>query len=125
MRDCGACRVCCVLPEVAELGKPRKTACQHLSMDPGCRSACRIYEQRPRACSDFRCAWLNGLLPAWARPDKVGVMVTENKTEDGRVVFCVWETKKDAAVKGKIARVLASSTVPLVRMEDLDAGTLE
>lgn len=69
MRECGDCTLCCTVTAVRELNKPERVDCVH------CNKGCSIYEQRPVACAAFSCAWLDGDLPDWMRPDKVGVMI--------------------------------------------------
>jgi hypothetical protein len=54
MRTCGACRLCCIIPPHPAIEKPGCVRCTHLSNARGCT----IYEDRPRACRDFRCQWL-------------------------------------------------------------------
>ena len=69
MRTCGTCTLCCTLTLVPELNKPERVTCEH------CDNGCRIYEGRPKACSDYQCAWLAGEMSEFMRPDLSHVMV--------------------------------------------------
>jgi len=74
-RSCGSCTVCCVEPAVVELNKPCGVACQNLAPGGG-PNACMIYEQRPKSCATFRCAWLcDEGMPDKFRPDRCGIML--------------------------------------------------
>lgn len=52
---CRTCTYCCVLPEIAALGKPMYRACGHIR-DKGCG----IFgdPRRPQACKAYACAYL-------------------------------------------------------------------
>ena len=71
-RECGDCRVCCIVPgiDTREAQKDTGSACRNL-----CGTGCAIYETRPGACRTFYCAWraLPGLGENW-RPDLSGVL---------------------------------------------------
>jgi hypothetical protein len=56
---CRTCTYCCVLPEIAALGKPMYRACGHLK-DRGCG----IFgsPERPAACTAYACAYLEARL---------------------------------------------------------------
>jgi len=69
MRECGDCTLCCTLTFVPELDKQEGVTCEH------CDKGCRIYEGRPKSCSEYKCAWLDEKLPEWMRPDLSHVMV--------------------------------------------------
>ncbi|GEO86057.1 MULTISPECIES: hypothetical protein [Alphaproteobacteria] len=53
-RACGACTLCCELPDIDELDKPANTLCRHCARDQGCLA----YEARPATCRAFYCAWM-------------------------------------------------------------------
>ncbi len=81
-RTCGDCRVCCRLPDIPELNKPVNTWCRHTDLErPG--GGCTIYNERPRTCKEYECAWLSGLGEAQDRPDKLGVMYQPVDMPDG------------------------------------------
>lgn len=113
-RACGDCRVCCILPEVVEVGKVRGVPCQHLSMEPGCRAACGIYADRPEPCKVFRCLWLQGHGPAWGKPSKVGLMLTGHESEGGGFHIQAWETTPGASKKKKARAMLSKLRAPFV-----------
>ena len=48
--DCLRCGTCCTAPDIAALGKALGTACTHLEGS----GACRIYEERPAVCREYR-----------------------------------------------------------------------
>ena len=48
--------------------KPAKTVCPHQ-----CSAGCGIYPTRPSACAVYKCSWLAGQLPLWAKPDESGL----------------------------------------------------
>ena len=53
-RTCGDCAMCCKLPEIKALDKPRDTWCIHCST----RKKCDAYETRPTPCRDFYCGYM-------------------------------------------------------------------
>jgi hypothetical protein len=60
MRPCGDCRLCCKLVGIDELQKPPGRWCEHCNPKDG--PGCRIYENRPRECATFKCAYTEGLV---------------------------------------------------------------
>ena len=91
MRQCGGCDVCCFVGGVPELPKEPHARCPHQGGGCGIHAS----ENRPKVCGAFQCAWLRGIGPDDARPDKVGVMFSINRTERGNIGFAV-ETAPDA-----------------------------
>lgn len=81
-RACGACRVCCRLPDIPELSKPLNTWCRHCDTESAA-APCRIYDHRPRVCREFDCAWKQGLGSELDRPDILGVMWQPVTMPDG------------------------------------------
>ncbi len=69
MRSCGDCTLCCTLTFVPELNKLENVTCSH------CDGGCKIYDGRPKACEDYKCAWLAGEFSDEMRPDKAHVMI--------------------------------------------------
>jgi uncharacterized protein len=68
---CGECTVCCTLSVVKELNKSAGETCKHCISKVGCG----IYEERPKDCIDFECAYLeSGTDNISLRPDKCNVM---------------------------------------------------
>ena len=78
MRRCDSCTACCTALAVRELDKPRYQPCAHLCAGGGCG----IYAQRPGACRDYRCLWLDGHLGEDDRPDQLGVIFTTTADPD-------------------------------------------
>ncbi len=83
-----------------ELGKPFYANCVHLA------GGCSIYADRPKRCSEFRCAWhLNYLGPRVdRRPDQCGVMFQLEAEERGNKWYIgIYELKAGAANTDKTA----------------------
>lgn len=77
---CGGCTVCCQVMGLQDLGKPYYVSCEHRAA-----AGCGIYDNRPRSCRDFVCAWAAGLTadaPAW-RPDQSGLLAFLRRESDG------------------------------------------
>ena len=66
---CGECTVCCTALGVSEFEKPPRTACIYEK-----DKSCSVYKDRPQSCRDYECLWLQGAMPAYARPDRFGVL---------------------------------------------------
>ena len=59
---------------------------------------CTIYKDRPSQCRNYECAWTQGLLPEWMRPDLVGALVSVEIDRDGRQYLkavCSGELRED------------------------------
>jgi hypothetical protein len=85
---CGTCTACCKAFAIAELAKPAGDWCKHCTIGVGCK----IYEQRPPACSDFKCLWLQSQdetvpLPEELRPDRCKVLFSPTTNE--RVISAI------------------------------------
>ncbi|SEC27640.1 zinc/iron-chelating domain-containing protein [Bradyrhizobium erythrophlei] len=70
VRQCGSCTLCCKVLEVTDLGKPVNTVCNHIRAGGGCD----IYNERPRQCRSFSCAWLQGHLDDDWYPETAGMV---------------------------------------------------
>lgn len=72
-RECGECSECCITFSIEDekLNKAAGWKCKHL----GCKG-CKIYDDKPKTCNDFLCAWKDedGVLSEDERPDKVGAI---------------------------------------------------
>jgi len=75
-RSCGECYTCCVALGIEELKKWPGQSCKHLDGSKGACTRCSIYHHRPKACSNYYCAWLVGLGSDELRPDRAGLLVT-------------------------------------------------
>jgi len=94
-RSCGGCRVCCKLPDIPELNKPRDTWCRHAVKRKGV-PGCSVYADRPDVCREFECAWLSGLGDDADRPDRLGVLWQPLELPDGRPGIGVVEARPGA-----------------------------
>lgn len=112
-RACGDCRICCKLPDIPELNKPRDTWCRHTSLRDG-TPGCSIYDDRPGVCREFRCAWLDGLGTDRDRPDKLGVMWQPIRVPDGTAEgapgLAFVETRPGALQEPRVRALLAEFT---------------
>jgi hypothetical protein len=72
-RQCGDCKICCVLPPIdePEMQKQTNATCRHRLA-----GGCDIYETRPSVCRTYFCGWrqLAFLDEDW-RPDISGVLI--------------------------------------------------
>jgi Fe-S-cluster containining protein len=95
-RECGGCTACCTVCEILELDKPIRTKCEH-----ECEIGCAIYENRPKTCQLFFCAWLRGFGTEDERPDKLGLFIEDRSGPPDGMQFFVKEVCKGAANKPK------------------------
>jgi hypothetical protein len=107
-RLCGSCTGCCThLPipagQVSPGGKPAGVDCAHL-----CQSGCRIYSQRPQACVDFACAWLDDAdwPEAW-RPDRSGLLCLTAHLNGAVPAALVYEIRPRALSSRDAREILA------------------
>jgi len=54
MNHCGTCNACCRVFAIPEVKKAAGPWCQHCDIGKGCK----IYEDRPQVCVEFKCLWL-------------------------------------------------------------------
>jgi Fe-S-cluster containining protein len=95
---------------IAELKKPMRWACDHVTCDH-----CGIYEERPQTCRDFNCAWLSGNIPGdeSLRPDRLGVLfdffhsMATNKARF--VAFELWNGAFDEPTAAALLREIAAN----------------
>src|SRR5579864_2123558 len=82
-RSCGTCSLCCKVFAVQELSKPAGQWCIHAVA----RSGCRNYDNRPRACRQFLCAWRLDveLGPAW-KPEVSRFVLSEDRDRGAMTV---------------------------------------
>ena len=117
MRECGECTVCCVYPRIAELGKDGMRHCVHVIADeeeiPGERvcftgKGCNAYDDRPKVCRDYKCAWIRGCGGDDDRPDKCGVLIDRGKGIGNAVeVKPLWpNAANEEAGAGAIKRIV-------------------
>jgi len=128
VKKCGDCQACCVVFSVAEIiNKPKWTPCVHQ-----CKTGCAIYPQRPKACRDFVCYFLQdpqGYVDKETgkrfrfgrddRPDRLGVIFSSQMVSGQRVIVA-HETYPGASRKPRakhVIRVLAGHCPVLVHNE--------
>jgi hypothetical protein len=85
MNHCGTCNLCCKLMRVDEVDTPRGKWCQYAKPGKGCG----IYENRPTACREYECLWLQAqkkgdekFFPADLKPNRSRVVI--DFTTDGK-----------------------------------------
>lgn len=99
-RECGGCTLCCKLLEVKEISKLQGKWCSHCALGRGCK----IYDDRPKACDDFNCLWLQGFGTDDMRPDKSKVVMTVT-TDSKNLVLHVDPSRPDAFREAGFERV--------------------
>jgi hypothetical protein len=108
--DCGTCTMCCKVMGVSELDKPKNTQCEHCAIGKGCK----IYDDRPVSCKEFRCIWLqsqtlHAAMDLKMRPDKSKVILHTTVGEDVVVAKCdpkypdAWRWKGIGLLLGKLS----------------------
>lgn len=77
-RACGTCGMCCKLPVVVELNKPRNQWCVNAEIGKGCK----IYDTRPGECRAFMCEWIINaqLSDAW-KPERCKFIIASQGNE--------------------------------------------
>jgi hypothetical protein len=98
-RVCGGCTACCRTHRIPELEKPEGDWCIYCKIGRGCR----IYDERPKTCRDFRCAWLTGLENEEERPDKTGIVPDYKQVKGWGLVALLYEASP-GALKGEFAK---------------------
>ena len=105
-RQCGTCTACCVALEIIELNKPVGVACSYLK--PSCDKPCGQYQARPQVCREYQCMWLLGVIPRWAKPNEVGLILGMVPMPEDETILRVIETRPGAAHTLQNVRMLAS-----------------
>ena len=70
VRNCGSCSLCCKVLEVMDVDKPVNTVCKFSTA-----GGCTIYNERPRMCRSFSCAWLQGHVDDDWYPEDAGIVL--------------------------------------------------
>ena len=121
-RSCGSCTACCHTLSIEELGKPAFSECAHAN-NAEC-GGCDIYEDRPSACHNFRCMWLDGHLSEEDRPDKLGVIFTTTFEENTGIHPMIVEVRPGAVQTQKIVSAVDQLTAKSpVLVLTADSGT--
>lgn len=84
-RPCGDCTACCDGFLVGnsygnKFGNGK--ACVFLV-----ERKCKIYEDRPQSCHNYQCAWTQGILSEWMKPNECGVMVSVEVDQEQQKQF--------------------------------------
>lgn len=90
-RPCGDCHACCEGFLVStsygnQFGNG--ISCKFL-----CNKECAIYETRPQVCKNYQCAWSQGIIPNWLKPNKVGVLISVQENNENKQYLKVVEMK--------------------------------
>ncbi len=107
-RNCGDCHACCIhLPipagEVCAGVKLAGVECPHLA-----EHGCRIYQERPATCQQFKCVWFRE--PTWPgawRPDQSGLLCLREEIDEGVSAALVYEIERDAIARPTTELILA------------------
>jgi hypothetical protein len=121
-RTCGTCHACCIVLGIEELKKHTNQACKHLDgRDPEHR--CSIYDRRPKACSEYTCAWRQGLFEEDFSPQQVGFVATAYEQGWSLMVFDARKAGGLAAghVKTAVQRILMGPQID-IRIAYLETG---
>jgi hypothetical protein len=122
-RTCGECTACCKTHGVREISKERGAWCPHCEIGKGCR----LYEERPQGCREFRCTWLNGLGGPDYRPDKINIVSEYRDLKGVGVVLLLWEVKEGELHK-KLGRSWTwrniSAGTPVIQVSLIDRHRL-
>ena len=81
MRECGDCTACC--DGWLEIEVDGVQACAGTPCPRSTGKGCNDYSNRPDQCRTFSCAWREGYLLDWMRPDKAKVIVIRDKPKIG------------------------------------------
>lgn len=80
MRQCGDCSLCCTVMAVSEIAKPGNCRCDKLTT----LGRCSVYNTKPQSCTEFKCLWLQGMMPEDLKPSRSRVVGAVNG--DGTIV---------------------------------------
>ncbi len=129
MRDCGECFVCCVYPRIndPELTKPGMAHCPNLVLPgevqensvfysgEGCEN-CRIYDNQPKTCSEYKCAWKLGFGDEGDRPDKSLMLFDNSSLIENTIQAKPLKNEQENSWQGKAAidRISESMGLPVI-----------
>jgi hypothetical protein len=99
-RSCGDCNVCCIYPEIPEIGKAQGHPCAALAAH-----RCSIYATRPKTCASYSCEWLKGHGAKQDRPDVSGILVDERDSQFGQVLVARGPGLASKAGKKAVKRI--------------------
>ena len=105
MTTCGNCNECCTGFDIPELRKPKGVVCFYLKGE-----RCSIYDDRPKTCRDFECAFLSLQLNKKLRPDRSGFIIgLQNHKIHGPVYVCYLMSEVSKLAKKLIRRIRAKN----------------
>ena len=80
MRSCDGCTACCngtlkIFDPEYNVDVDYKKPCQNI-----CNNGCAIYDNKPKACTDFECLWIKDqTIPDWVKPSESGLLIRCNR----------------------------------------------
>jgi len=84
-KSCDDCNMCCKLPEIPSVKKESFKWCNNCNIG----KSCKIYNDRPKKCKDFYCAYTLGYTQL--KPNKCGFFIfTEREQSYKDKVFTVY-----------------------------------
>ena len=94
-RSCGECTACCEGHLIGNaygnsFGNGKK--CIFLV-----QKKCTIYKDRPETCKKYQCAWTQGILPEWMKPNKCGLMISVQDESSGKQYLKAIEIRADVS----------------------------
>lgn len=124
VRRCDGCTACCAACGIGELKKPMGQVCEH-----ECEQGCAIYTKKPAECSQFQCAWLQGIGDESHRPDLVGLVPIEIPFWDSPrghktlLVFDVSQNVGDSQLAASwLERMLVENWLVMLRSQNTNQG---
>ena len=94
-RPCDECNACCAGQLSGEV-YGRKFGCGK-KCDFLIKGLCSIYNDRPKMCRDYQCAWTQHLFDEDLRPDKCGLMISVENDENEQKFFRIMEIRPNVA----------------------------
>ena len=97
-RECGECTACCtwLVGESYGIFFGNGKSCKFLKCD-----GCSIYEERPKVCRKYQCAWSQEILPFDMRPDKCNFIVSVEERDGNNCLKVIATNKKDIKIEYK------------------------
>ena len=129
-RTCGDCVACCAYWRIEELNKPPMNDCKYVTLTKPSKKGsifltgsskngnCSIYNKRPKACQEYRCAWLDGYGEEEDRPDKSLIMFDNKHNIENAYQARPLAPGQESVIKGKevIERMSKSLNTPIIVM---------
>jgi hypothetical protein len=143
--QCGECRACCIVFDVAELNKPRRVPCIYLKPEVSSVGNCSIWNapigtfaddstmddtldgiiRKPAVCRDFECLYKRGIAPPALKPSLSGVVFNFSTDSEKIIGF---ETEYKAADSEGIQDYIATlnaAGIPVFVVPYAEAGAEE